>query len=122
MIPQELIRRTRDGGRLSDDELEFIVGGIAGGGLTDGQVAAFAMAVFFRDLDDAERVALTGAMTRSGTVLEWDDGPVLDKHSTGGVGDKVSLVLAPVLAACGAYVPMLSGRGLGHTGGTLDKL
>ena len=122
MIPQELIRRKRDGGRLEDDELEFIVRGIAGGGLTDGQVAAFAMAVFFRDLDDAERVALTGAMTRSGTVLEWDDGPVLDKHSTGGVGDKVSLLLAPIAAACGAKVPMISGRGLGHTGGTLDKL
>jgi len=122
VIPQELIRRKRDGGRLEDDELEFIVRGIAGGGLTDGQVAAFAMAVFFRDLDDAERVALTGAMTRSGTVLEWDDGPVLDKHSTGGVGDKVSLLLAPIAAACGAKVPMISGRGLGHTGGTLDKL
>jgi thymidine phosphorylase len=122
LIPQELIRRKRDGGRLSDDELEFIVRGIADGALTDGQVAAFAMAVFFRDLDDGERVALTGAMTRSGTVLEWDDGPVLDKHSTGGVGDKVSLLLAPIVAACGGKVPMISGRGLGHTGGTLDKL
>ena len=122
MIPQELIRRKRDGGRLSDEEVEFVVQGIAGGGLTDGQVAAFAMAVFFRDLDDGERVALTGAMTRSGTVLEWDDGPVLDKHSTGGVGDKVSLLLAPIVAACGGRVPMISGRGLGHTGGTLDKL
>jgi thymidine phosphorylase len=81
------------------------------------------MAVFMRDLTKPERVALTGAMTRSGTVLEWDlDRPVLDKHSTGGVGDKVSLILAPVLAACGAAVPMISGRGLGHTGGTLDKL
>ena len=122
MIPQELIRRKRDGGRLSDEELEFVVRGIADGGLTDGQVAAFAMAVFFRDLDDGERVALTGAMTRSGTVLEWDDGPVVDKHSTGGVGDKVSLLLAPIVAACGGSVPMISGRGLGHTGGTLDKL
>jgi thymidine phosphorylase len=122
LIPQELIRRKRDGGRLSDDELEFVVSGIADGGLTDGQVAAFAMAVFFRDLDDSERVALTGAMTRSGTVLQWDDGPVLDKHSTGGVGDKVSLLLAPIVAACGGKVPMISGRGLGHTGGTLDKL
>jgi thymidine phosphorylase len=122
LIPQELIRRKRDGGRLSDEELEFVVQGIADGGLTDGQVAAFAMAVFFRDLDDAERVALTGAMTRSGTVLEWDDGPIVDKHSTGGVGDKVSLLLAPIVAACGGKVPMISGRGLGHTGGTLDKL
>ena len=122
MIPQELIRRKRDGERLADEEIAFLVGGIADGGLSDGQVAAFAMAVFFRDLDDAERVALTGAMRDSGTVLEWDDGPVVDKHSTGGVGDKVSLVLAPVVAACGGTVPMISGRGLGHTGGTLDKL
>jgi thymidine phosphorylase len=122
MIPQELIRKKRDGGTLSDEELAFIVEGIATGGLSDGQIAAFAMAVFFRDLSGPERVALTGAMTRSGLVLEWDDGPVLDKHSTGGVGDKVSLLLAPILAACGAKVPMISGRGLGHTGGTLDKL
>ena len=122
MIPQELIRRKRDGGRLSDEEIAFIVRGIADGGLTDGQVAAFAMEVFFRDLDDGERVALTREMTRSGTVLQWDGGPVLDKHSTGGVGDKVSLLLAPIVAACGGTVPMISGRGLGHTGGTLDKL
>ena len=122
MIPQELIRRKRDGGTLSDEEIAFLVRGIADGGLSDGQVAAFAMAVFFRDLGDSERVALTGAMRDSGTVLAWDDGPVLDKHSTGGVGDKVSLILAPVVAACGGKVPMISGRGLGHTGGTLDKL
>ncbi len=122
MIPQELIRRKRDGGTLSDEEIAFIVRGIGDGGLSDGQIAAFAMAVYFRDLGDAERVALTGAMRDSGTVLHWDDGPVLDKHSTGGVGDKVSLVLAPVIAACGGRVPMISGRGLGHTGGTLDKL
>ena len=122
MIPQELIRKKRDGGTLTDEELAFIVEGIATGGLSDGQIAAFAMAVFFRDLSDPERVALTGAMTRSGIVLQWDDGPVLDKHSTGGVGDKVSLLLAPILAACGGKVPMISGRGLGHTGGTLDKL
>jgi thymidine phosphorylase len=122
VIPQELIRRKRDGGTLSDEEIAFFVHGIADGGVSDGQVAAFAMAVFFRDLGDAERVALTGAMRDSGTVLRWDDGPVLDKHSTGGVGDKVSLILAPVVAACGGKVPMISGRGLGHTGGTLDKL
>jgi thymidine phosphorylase len=121
-IPQELIRRKRDGGTLTGDELAFIVDGIKSGDLSDGQVAAFAMAVFFRDLDPDERVALTRAMTHSGTVLEWDDGPVLDKHSTGGVGDKVSLMLAPIVAACGGKVPMISGRGLGHTGGTLDKL
>ena len=122
MIPQELIRRKRDGGTLTAEEVAFLVRGIADGGLSDGQVAAFAMAVFFRDLGDDERVALTGAMRDSGTVLEWDDGPVVDKHSTGGVGDKVSLILAPVVAACGGKVPMISGRGLGHTGGTLDKL
>jgi thymidine phosphorylase len=122
VIPQELIRRKRDGGTLSDEEIAFLVRGIADGGLSDGQIAAFAMAVYFRDLGDAERVALTGAMRDSGTVLAWDGGPVLDKHSTGGVGDKVSLLLAPVVAACGGKVPMISGRGLGHTGGTLDKL
>jgi thymidine phosphorylase len=120
---QELIRRKRDGGALSDAELGWLVDGITDGTVTDGQAAAFAMAVFFRDLEPRERVALTRAMTSSGAVLEWDlPGPVVDKHSTGGVGDKVSLVLAPLLAACGAYVPMISGRGLGHTGGTLDKL
>jgi thymidine phosphorylase len=123
VIPQELIRRTRDGKPLTDDEIAWLVQGITDRSLSDGQVAAWAMAVFLRDLTGPERVALTGAMTRSGAVLEWDVGkPVLDKHSTGGVGDKVSLILAPVLAACGAAVPMISGRGLGHTGGTLDKL
>ena len=121
-IPQELIRRKRDGGRLADEEIRFLVAGIADGSLSDGQVAALAMAIFFRDLDEAERVALTTAMRDSGTVLSWDAGPVLDKHSTGGVGDKVSLLLAPIVAACGGVVPMISGRGLGHTGGTLDKL
>ena len=120
---QELIRRKRDGGALSDAELRWLVEGITDGTVSDGQAAAFAMAVFFRDLEPAERVTLTQAMRDSGSVLAWDlPGPVLDKHSTGGVGDKVSLVLAPLLAACGAYVPMISGRGLGHTGGTLDKL
>jgi thymidine phosphorylase len=120
---QELIRRKRDGGVLDDEELRWFVQGITDGSVTDGQAAAFAMAVFFRDLEPAERVTLTTAMRDSGSVLSWDlDGPVLDKHSTGGVGDKVSLILAPLLAACGAYVPMISGRGLGHTGGTLDKL
>jgi thymidine phosphorylase len=123
LMPQELIRRTRDGRALSDGEIEALVAGITDGSLSDGQVAAWAMAVFQRGLTEPERVALTRAMTRSGTVLEWDlGGPVLDKHSTGGVGDKVSLLLAPIMAACGAYVPMISGRGLGHTGGTLDKL
>jgi thymidine phosphorylase len=120
---QELIRRKRDGGALADAELHWLVDGITDGTITDGQAAAFAMAVFFRDLEPRERVTLTQAMTSSGAVLDWDlPGAVVDKHSTGGVGDKVSLILAPLLAACGAYVPMISGRGLGHTGGTLDKL
>lgn len=126
MLPQEIIRRKRDGHALSADEIAFMVGGIADGSLGEGQIAAFAMAVFFRDMTTAERVAFTRAMTASGTVLRWDKlsgrGPVLDKHSTGGVGDKVSLMLAPLVAACGGFVPMVSGRGLGHTGGTLDKL
>jgi thymidine phosphorylase len=102
------------------------VRGIADGTVTDAQVGALAMAIVWRGMSGGERVALTAAMTRSGDVLDWNDaelrGPVLDKHSTGGVGDKVSLLLAPILAACGAAVPMISGRGLGHTGGTLDKL
>jgi thymidine phosphorylase len=121
-LPQELIRRKRDGGALAAEEIAFLVGGITDGSLSDAQVAALAMAIFFRDLDEHERVALTSAMRDSGTVLRWDAGPVLDKHSTGGVGDKVSLLLAPIVAACGGLVPMISGRGLGHTGGTLDKL
>ncbi|MFN8760302.1 MAG: thymidine phosphorylase [Tagaea sp.] len=126
MLPQELIRKKRDGLRLSDAEIDFLVRGIADGkGLADAQVGALAMALFLKGMDAAERVALTRAMTASGTVLSWADqalpGPVVDKHSTGGVGDKVSLMLAPMVAACGAFVPMISGRGLGHTGGTLDK-
>lgn len=122
MIPQEIIRTKRDGGRLSDDEIAGFVGGLVSGAVTEGQAAAFAMAVFFRGLNVAERVALTKAMTASGTTMAWDlAGPVLDKHSTGGVGDTVSLMLAPMVAACGGYVPMISGRGLGHTGGTYDK-
>jgi len=122
MLPQEVIAHKRDGGRLPAEEIRTLVEGLTSGAITEGQVAAFAMAVFFRGLDNDERVALTLAMRDSGRVLEWDlPGPVVDKHSTGGVGDNVSLMLAPALAACGAYVPMISGRGLGHTGGTLDK-
>jgi thymidine phosphorylase len=124
MLPQEVIRAKRDGGVLAAGDIEAFVSGIVSGAVTEGQAAAFAMAVFFRDMDLGERVALTTAMMRSGTVLAWDDldGPVVDKHSTGGVGDTVSLMLAPAVAACGVYVPMISGRGLGHTGGTLDKM
>ncbi|WP_027170740.1 thymidine phosphorylase [Methylobacterium sp. 10] len=123
MLPQELIRAKRDGRVLTDAEIADFVCGLSDGRVTEGQAAAFAMAVFFRGMSLPERVALTRAMTHSGTVLDWDlPGPVLDKHSTGGVGDTVSLALAPMVAACGGYVPMISGRGLGHTGGTLDKL
>ncbi|MGZ4283975.1 MAG: thymidine phosphorylase [Solirubrobacteraceae bacterium] len=126
MLTAELIRRKRDGGELSAEEIEQLVFGIADGSVTDAQVGAFAMAIVWRGMTPSERVALTGAMTRSGDQLDWSDaglaGPVLDKHSTGGVGDKVSLLLAPILASCGGFVPMISGRGLGHTGGTLDKL
>jgi thymidine phosphorylase len=127
MLPQELIRKKRDGFRLADAEIAQLVVGIADGkGLADAQVGALAMALFLRGIDTGECVALTRAMTGSGDILDWRDldlpGPVVDKHSTGGVGDKVSLMLAPWVAACGGFVPMISGRGLGHTGGTLDKL
>jgi thymidine phosphorylase len=126
MLPQEIIRKKRDGQELSGEEIAFIVKGIVDESLSEGQVAAFAMAVFFRGMTVEERVALTLGLTRSGIRLDWSDlelpGPVIDKHSSGGVGDKVSLMLAPIVAACGAFVPMISGRGLGHTGGTLDKL
>jgi len=131
LIP-ELIRKKRDGGELSAAEIEELVAGITDGSVTDAQVGALAMAIVWRGMSGPERVALTGAMMRSGDVLRWHDPssdggfsldrPVLDKHSTGGVGDKVSLLLAPIVAACGGAVPMISGRGLGHTGGTLDKL
>lgn len=122
-LPQETIRRKRDGEGLDAAEIADFVAGLTDGRVTEGQAAAFCMAVFFRGLTLPERVALTRAMTHSGTVLAWDlPGPVLDKHSTGGIGDTVSLPLAAIVAACGGYVPMISGRGLGHTGGTLDKL
>jgi thymidine phosphorylase len=124
LLPQEIIRRKRDGGELSAEEISDLIAGLTDGRVSEGQAAAFAMAVFFRGMSMAERVALTRAMTQSGEVLDWSDlpGPVLDKHSTGGIGDNVSLMLAPAVAACGGFVPMISGRGLGHTGGTLDKL
>ena len=126
VLPQELIRRKRDGGELEGHEIEWLVRGITDGWVSDAQVGAFAMAVVLKGMTRDERVALTGAMMRSGEVLDWSEaglpGPALDKHSTGGVGDKVSLLLGPMIAACGGAVPMISGRGLGHTGGTLDKL
>lgn len=126
MLAQEVIRRKRDRETLNDDEIGFMVRGISDGSVSESQVAAFGMAVFLNGMNRAECVALTDAMAHSGAVLDWQNvdlrGPLLDKHSTGGIGDKVSLVLAPMIAACGAHVPMISGRGLGHTGGTLDKL
>jgi thymidine phosphorylase len=123
MLPQEIIRKKRDGFALSESEIAEFIQGVTAGTVSESQISAFTMAVFFRGMEFPERVALTRAMTHSGTVLDWGDfGPVLDKHSTGGVGDKVSLMLAPMVAACGGFVPMISGRGLGHTGGTLDKM
>lgn len=125
MLPQEIIRRKREGEVLTDAEIAFFVKGITDNSISEGQVAALAMAVFFNGMSMDERAALTRNMRDSGTVLDWKalglDGPVVDKHSTGGVGDKVSLMLGPIVGACGAFVPMISGRGLGHTGGTLDK-
>jgi thymidine phosphorylase len=123
MLPQEIIRKKRDGFELSEADIAEFIQGVTAGTVSESQVSAFTMAVFFRGMTFPERVALTRAMTHSGTVLDWGDfGPVLDKHSTGGVGDKISLMLAPMVAACGGFVPMISGRGLGHTGGTLDKM
>jgi thymidine phosphorylase len=126
MLAQEIIRVKRDGGVLDEAQIAAFVSGLVDGGWSEGQAAALAMAIFLKGLSTPETVALTRAMTHSGSVMDWAaqnlGGPILDKHSTGGVGDKVSLMLAPMLAACGAYVPMISGRGLGHTGGTLDKM
>lgn len=125
-LPQEIIRKKRNGEALSTQEIQFFVQGITNNTIGEGQIAALAMAVYFQDMTMDERVALTCAMRDSGMVLTWDHlnlgGPIVDKHSTGGVGDVVSLMLGPMVAACGGFVPMISGRGLGHTGGTLDKL
>jgi len=124
-IPQEFIRRKRDGHTLSAEEIRDFIRGVTDESVTEGQIAAFTMATFFNGMTRDEAVALTIAMRDSGRVLEWKSlnlpGPVVDKHSTGGVGDVVSLMMGPMLAACGGFVPMISGRGLGHTGGTLDK-
>ncbi|WP_226662547.1 thymidine phosphorylase [Microbulbifer aggregans] len=126
MLAQEIIHEKREGKCLSTREIEFFIEGMMDENITEGQVAALAMAVFFQGLERSEAVALTRALQGSGTTLGWSaldlPGPVVDKHSSGGVGDKVSLMLAPMLAACGTFVPMISGRGLGHTGGTLDKM
>lgn len=124
MLPQEIIARKRDGHALHQSEIQAFVAGLTDGSFSEGQVSALAMAIFLKGMGRDESVALTLSMRDSGMVLDWSGlpGPVTDKHSTGGVGDNVSLMLAPIVAACGAYVPMISGRGLGHTGGTLDKM
>lgn len=123
-IPQEIIRIKRNGGQLDADSIQAFVNGLVDGNFSDSQVGAMAMAIFQQGLQVDETVSLTKSMMHSGEVLSWEeiDGPIVDKHSTGGVGDKVSFMLAAIVAACGAYVPMISGRGLGHTGGTSDKL
>jgi pyrimidine-nucleoside phosphorylase len=120
----DIIQKKRDGGALSPDELKYFVNGVTSGAVPDYQAAALLMAVFFRGMNSAETVTLTSAMIDSGVRLDLSDiaGTKVDNHSTGGVGDKTSLVIAPVVASCGVRVPMMSGRGLGHTGGTLDKL
>jgi len=124
-LPQEIIKNKRDGKVLSQAELDFFIQGIANNSVSEGQIAAFAMATYFQGMNAQERIDFTQSMVHSGDVMDWSDmnlgGPILDKHSTGGVGDKISLMLAPIIAACGGFVPMISGRGLGHTGGTLDK-
>ncbi len=125
-LPQEIIRKKRDNLVLSTQEIQSFIQGITNNTVSEAQIAAFAMAVYFNDMIMDERVALTCAMRDSGMVMNWDHmdfgGPIVDKHSTGGVGDVTSLMLGPMVAACGGFVPMISGRGLGHTGGTLDKL
>ncbi|PMH41177.1 thymidine phosphorylase [Vibrio sp. 10N.286.49.B3] len=125
-LPQEIIRKKRDNEVLSTEEINFFIQGVADETVSEGQIAAFAMAIFFNEMTMPERIALTCAMRDSGMVIDWEHmnfgGPIVDKHSTGGVGDVTSLMLGPMVAACGGFVPMISGRGLGHTGGTLDKL
>jgi len=126
MLFVDVIRKKRDGHELSREDLEFFVSGLADNSIPAEQVSALAMAIFLKSMTFTEAALLTNLMAASGTMLDWSDmdldGPVVDKHSTGGIGDKVSFLLAPIAAACGGYVPMISGRGLGHGGGTLDKI
>jgi len=131
LLPAQIIQKKRDGGALTEEEVRFFIGGFTRGEIPDYQMAALAMAICFQGMNDDETMCLTRAMVESGQVVEWKrsgapGGRALpfyaDKHSTGGIGDKVSLILAPLVAACGVKVPMISGRGLGPTGGTLDKL
>ncbi|SET30284.1 thymidine phosphorylase [Thalassotalea agarivorans] len=124
LLPQEIIRLKRDNQVLDEQVIKQFVAGLADGGFSDAQAGAMAMAIYHQGLNTQETITLTQCMRDSGTVLTWDDvdKPIIDKHSTGGVGDKVSFMLAAIVAACGAAVPMISGRGLGHTGGTADKL
>ncbi len=123
MLPQEIIRQKRDGQTLTTAEISEFIQGVTDGSIMDAQTAALTMAIFLKGMNAEETAALTLAMRDSGDVMQWRgfDKPIVDKHSSGGVGDKVSLMLAPLLACCDVYVPMISGRGLGHTGGTLDK-
>ena len=123
MLPQEIIRKKRDGQTLTSAEISEFIKGVTDGSIMDSQAAALTMAIFLKGMNAEETAALTLSMRDSGDVMHWHgfNKPIVDKHSSGGVGDKVSLMLAPLLACCDVYVPMISGRGLGHTGGTLDK-